>query len=77
MLSKSADIPKFSRQGRRGQILIASSNWTLDLTDVNRDPRFPNRHPHGYPEKPYRAEAGKTIRAEYGWLNRADGGKFG
>ena len=47
---------------------------TLDLTDVNRDPLFPNRHPHGYPENSYRADAGKTIRAECGWLNRADAG---
>ncbi len=37
---------------------------TLDLTDVNRDPLFPNLHPHGYPENTNHAETGKTIRAE-------------
>ena len=37
---------------------------TLDLTDVNRDPLFPNLHPHGYPENTNHAETGKTIHAE-------------
>ena len=44
--------------------------------DLNRDPHFPNRHPHVYPANSYHADGDKTVHTEIGWLNRAEGGNL-
>ena len=36
-------------------------------------PHFPNRHPHVYTAYSYYADGDKTIHAERGWLNCAEG----